>query len=164
MKNNKTIKVSTRFFELKIFWNGTYVSSQLAILIGLLVVKLFARDNSVSKLCTIILILDLISILFIAMQGASIDAESEENSNNSASNLDVKVEHSNKSNTSKTVNKPNKSNNVIRNKVPVPVKDGSNNSDNAKPKQETIKRSNVRELKDMTEDDWKELFDMGGDC
>lgn len=164
MKNNKTIKVSTRFLELKIFWNGAYVSSQLAILIGLLVVKLFARDNSVSKLCAIILILDLISILFIAMQGASIDVESEENSNNSESNLDVKVEHSNKGNTSKTVNKPNKSNNVIRNKVPVPVKDGSNNSDNAKPKQETIKRSNVRELKDMTEDDWKELFDMGGDC
>lgn len=185
MKDKKTIKISTNFFELNIFWNGTYISSQLAVVIGLLAVKLFARNSYVSKLCTILLLADLIVILFLLLQGASVTTEdrsgkTEEKPDN---NLDVKVEHNKSSSKHESSSKQKSSSNVIKNKVPiptsnstsstcappvpvpvvpVPVTPAATHTGNSK-HSELINRDNVRELKDMTEDDWKDLFEMKGD-
>lgn len=187
MKDKKTIKISTNFFELNIFWNGTYISSQLAVVIGLLAVKLFARNSYVSKLCTIVLLADLIVVLFLLLQGASVTTEdrSEKTEGKPDSNLDIKVEHNKGSDKHEGSSKQKSSSSVIKNKVPIPTSNSTSSTSippvpvpvpvvpvpatpttshtgNSKDP-ELINRNNVRELKDMTEDDWKDLFEMKGD-
>ena len=184
MKDNKLITVTTRMFTLELYWNFAYVSTQLAILIGLLAVRFFAKDDAVIRMCTVFFILNIIVILFLLLQGASVAiSDASESKDVPKESMNVKVESSSDKKVEKKSEK--KSSGEIRNKVPVPNPTPktaepveSTNKSTAtsvpvpsvpvpsvsKPSTDNTKeRSSVRSISEMTESDWEELFEMRGD-
>lgn len=169
MKNKKTVTVTTSMFKLDIYWNGPYISAQLAILIGLLATRLFANNEAVIRMCTIFLLIDLVVLLYLLLHGASIETSGTSgNEETPKETMDVKVSHEAKPKEEKPKSRSKKS--EIHNKVPVP-----NPSPTAvqkpvpevKPElsvEEKISQSpNIKSLGDMTEEDWEAVFNMGGD-
>lgn len=180
MKSKKVIHVKTNMFDLKIFWNGALVSSQVAIFIGLLLLRVFATTDGVKKLSVVILLLDLVALLFFLLNKAEIsieEPETEQASVPSKETLDVNIEKKSKSK-QETKEAPKRSkSNTINNKVPVPnppkQPDGfapaleptldkpqpQPVASSKSPEEQSSKEPGFsKDLDNMTAEEWSELF------
>ena len=180
MKSKKVIHVKTNMFDLKIFWNGALVASQVAIFIGLLLLRVFSTTDGIKKLSVVILLLDSVAVLFFLLNKAEISIEEHETEQESAPNketLDVNVEKKSKpKQETKQVPKRSKSS-TINNKVPVPNPPKQSDGfapvpeptlDKTQPQPVASSKSTEeqsskepgfsKDLDSMTAEEWSELF------
>lgn len=75
MNEKKDITINTSAFTITIHWNGPVVSAQFCILFGVMLLKWISKNQNVDTMCTMILILDFISILAVLFMGSSIGDE-----------------------------------------------------------------------------------------
>lgn len=161
----RVLNINTNMFNLVIYYNKSYVGVQLAIFAGLLLISLFSRAEVVDQMCLIILIFDIIVLLFILLNGASVqwedldietaDDNCEVKQPQDTTPMDVKIDHTKKSKSNTT-----ESNQVINNKVPIP-------DDTITPAQvveEPVKSETsiagvkIKNVSEMTSSDWDEVF------
>jgi len=188
MSNRKTIKVSTNFFELKIYWNAKLVSTHIGILLGLFALRLFSTKDAVLKLCTVFIIIDLVSLLISLLVGSSIE-EIDEDKNDEIpikkDKMGTTIDSKNNNNPHKDTDTQKSSNgkkrgrpqsNVIKNKVPIPNANSNQGSSNTSLPVKTedkidVNKSSIAEtpkddlpkakpVEEMTAEDWEELFKM----
>ena len=169
MKKRKTVTISTNLFELKIHWNGVVISTQIGLLIGLFLVRIFTRSVGVQKMCFIFFLIDIFVILFMLFSGASISIEDAGDSKEDKvekSSLDVSVDHTHKEDLTTPGKSKAKSKGEIHNKVPIPnpqpVKPESTST--AQPvKTESTPNMSIKSFAEMTEEDWDRAFNMEDD-
>lgn len=78
MNEKKDIKINTSAFSLTIHWNPQVVGTQFSILFGVMLLKWISKNPNVETLCTVIIILDLISVLITMFMGSSVGGEDED--------------------------------------------------------------------------------------
>lgn len=78
MNEKKDIKINTSAFSLTIHWNPQVVGAQFSILFGIMLLKWITKNPNVNTLCTVIIVLDLISVLITIFMGSSIGGEEKE--------------------------------------------------------------------------------------
>jgi uncharacterized membrane protein YraQ (UPF0718 family) len=167
MKKKKIITITTKLFQLKIFWNGMYVSLQIGVLIGLLAIRLFSQQETVHRFCLLALIIDILAIFIGSLSRASIKSEDGVLLNTSTQTsdyqeketMDVEVKHmksAEKSNTkSKTVTT---SNAVIHNKVGAPVTTPESAKEEINSEPQKTEEKSMKPVEEFTEEDWENLF------
>lgn len=165
----RVLNINTNMFNLVIYYNKSYVGVQLAIFAGLLLISLFSRTEVVDQMCLIILIFDIIVLLFILLNGASIqwedldietaDDKCEVKQPQDTTPMYVKVDHTKKSKSNTT-----ESNQVINNKVPIPNDTITPVHETAPAVEELVKPetpiagAQIKNVSEMTSSDWDEIF------
>ena len=78
MSEKKDITINTSAFSLTIHWNPQVVGTQFSILFGVVLLKWITKSPNVNTLCTVVIVLDILSILISLFMGSSIGGETEE--------------------------------------------------------------------------------------
>ncbi len=125
MNSKKDITITTSAFTITIHWNGQVVSAQLAILVGVILLKLMSHNSDVSVLCNVLLLLDFISILACLFMGGKVSTdgekgESKKQPEQTSVEEPAKKEIKNVSKHSSTSEKDR----TIKKKVPIPEQKG----------------------------------------
>lgn len=161
MKDKKTINITTSLFKLTVFWNGMYVYAQVAILIGLLLVRLFARQDTVKSFCLVAFLGDLLVVAYILFKDAKVSIEDGHIDTADKEQLDITVEHT-KSMKNKGVAPKKEA--VIHNKVgtpnPTPVTPAPEPVPAVEPvaQKPDVHESTIKNLDDLSAEDWENLF------
>lgn len=181
MSKKKILHINTGMFALDIYYNGVYVGSQITIWLGLLLFKLFSRNDAVHRLVFVFFVINLLVLLFCFFNGASVsleevgdestDSEKKDSSPPEKEEMDVEVDHTKKK------KKPHKSQKelTIKNKVPLPDDTKVTEVKEEIPEQDTkpeppapeppvpppVKEQElppIKPMEEMSEDDWKDVF------
>ena len=171
---NKTITISTNIFEIKIHWNAGLFSAEVAVLLGLLGLRIFGRTPGIERLCFIALLFDLIVVLVVSLMGFHVSVENEgEESTPEREKLDIEVQrgHAKPTSNAQGANKQQKPR-EIRNKVPMP---NATSAPAPAPKPEPAPQPEpapavaepapqaeqpAKPADQLTDEDWAELFRM----
>lgn len=158
----KIVKIHTNFFDLAIHWNTGFVSMEGAILIGILMLRIFSTKPEVAKLCTVLLLVDVIGVMFALLIGCHISIE-EPDAKQEPEKMDTEVTRrvsaTPKQNKTETTSKQT----TIKNKVPLPNGQPQPQPQPAQPQQaqtQPQEDKKVKSVTEMTEADWDELFKM----
>lgn len=175
MKKRKTVKITTSMFELQMFWNSGYVSAQIAILIGLLSVRLFAQSVAVKRFCLVILLFDILLLVYLLMRNASVVvADTDSCVTKEKEKLDVSVTTTAASAEVKDKQTSgSKHHTEIHNKVGVPTVEqetvktdlvqqsiGNEHSADVPNAIEEPVEKKVKNVEEMTAEDWAAIFNM----
>lgn len=176
MKSKKEITIKTMYFDLVIHWNGLYVSAQLSILAGLLLLFVFSRSKRIDILCIVLLMLNLIVLIVLGIKGSNVTT-----SENSvpAKTVDIPAPpqvtqaasaatDNNQKPVSIAKNSSTQSSGSINNKVPTPVPSYVTPQSIPTPEppvEETVNDFGMSSFgigggEELTEDDWNELFNL----
>lgn len=190
MKGKKVINIKTSAFELTINWNGPLVTTQIAILLGLVLIRVFARNDAVVRMCTVLLIIDILVILFTFLFGLKATTSEEGDKKPEKETMDIEVNSDKEKKEDKTEKiKKTKyvvtSKGEIKNKVAIPNPSASRHGrqmgivNKPQPKPVETKEEEVKILEPemtvespvsasptsikMEECDWDSLFSMEDD-
>ena len=162
MKEKKTVIVTTNLFQLKIYWNGLYVSAQIAVLIGIALIRLFAQQDSVKLFCIVALLGDLAAVLFVLLNGAKVQmCDGDVIEDTPKDTLDISVEGNKKPKQKPKQSVHNNNESVIRNKVETPNPPVTPVQEEPVVQEPAAPISSVTKMEDLTVEDWEQLF--GGD-
>lgn len=173
MNEKKDITINTSAFSMTIHWNGPVVSTQLCILAGIILLRIFAGNHDVQILCNVVLLIDVISMIGVLICGGSVSSGSDEKGNEEAKTED-------KANLEKTATKePAKgkehvssvqSDKTVKKRVPMPTQKGVQRVDTQKAvmepeplqreqesAQEEIEKP-VKSVGEMSDEDLDNLF------
>lgn len=178
MKETRDITITNSAFSITIHWNGQIVATQLCILAGLILLKLFANNHDVKVLCNVVMLIDVISMVVAMFWGGSIDAggEKKEGAANKAETA-VKTETTKSSEppASKEEKKPTNhsstqtTSKTIKKRVPIPAQQGMRREE-SKPEPEPVqvKKEQVepvneepkqtKPIGEMSDEDLNDLF------
>lgn len=153
MSKRKILHINTGMFSLDIYYNGVYVGAQVTIFIGLAAMRIFAQNDAVHKMCTVFFIIDMLALLIIFFNGASVSLEDASAEKDAPAKEDLNVEVEHKKSEEKKEEKPKKGEKekeqVIKNKVPIPVQ--------APPKPE-VNADGFQKMEDMDTSDWADIL------
>ena len=166
MTQTKLVTITTGLFELTIFWNGIYVSIQSTIFLGLFAILFFSTEPATKRMCIVFLVIDLIVVLFLLLNHASVTVEDyvPKKSENKVSSvrkesIDISTDTSSATDHSSVTEVSGE----IKNKVAMPNQQSPKESAHKDPT-EAVQNNidaisdSMKPVDDMDETDWDSLF------
>lgn len=148
MNDKKDITINTSAFSMTIHWNGPVVSTQLCILAGIILLRIFAGNHDVQVLCNVVLLIDVISMLGVLLWGSSVNSGSEEKGEEKAKTEDkAKLEKPATKEPAKEKEHVSsvQSDKTVKKRVPMPTQKGVQRVDTQKTEMEPEPLQNVPE-------------------